>query len=336
MDFLETHQKSHNLKIQLVEGHDHDSRENQDHDDDDDRSSEEIIDLSGLDADSQSQVLIAMRAGGFRGKVRTARGAGGATRKPPGGERAQSTQSHAQRATTPPKTVIGSARPTRCGNCGGEHPTRECPKPQLEFSKRACFGCGLPGHTQRDCPNNRPRGGGPGRANVVENDTEVTALIVDSEGYTRPRRSASTLNSFRAMRAGLSQKERRQQDFATCHNMFSALSDTSTNIDNHISTNDSAIHTNHMHTGPDGKRASTISITHMHTGPNGKRADTHTPTTTHSNHKHTGPSGKRANIHTPTTTHTHTCPFGECAHTDIHNDHKHTCPFGERAYTHKL
>ena len=100
------------------------------------------------------------------------------------------------------------------------------------------------------------------------------------------------------MRAGLSQKERRQQDFATCHNMFSALSDTSTNIDKHISTNDSAIHTNNMHTGPDGKRASTISITHMHTGPNGKRADT-------------------------TRNDTHTCPFGERAHT-THTIPNHT------------
>ena len=57
------------------------------------------------------------------------------------------------RVPTPPRT--GDSRPAKCGNCGGEHSTRDCTKPMLPPDKRACFNCGKTGHQARGCPEKK-------------------------------------------------------------------------------------------------------------------------------------------------------------------------------------
>ncbi len=77
--------------------------------------SDDVIDLTGVDRASQDVILAVMKTQGWRGKVKT--GPAGA----PGGR---------PRPATPPRTGAPPAvRPLRCGNCGGEHATRDCTKP---------------------------------------------------------------------------------------------------------------------------------------------------------------------------------------------------------------
>ena len=117
-----------------------------------------------------------MRAGGFRGRVRTG-------------------NSNAQRASTPPKTTLGGEgqRPMKCANCGGAHGTRDCTKAEVPLDQRRCFNCDETGHQSSKCPKPRKggKGGGKGKggkgrgAHVVEGDTVVHALMVepDSDGF---------------------------------------------------------------------------------------------------------------------------------------------------------
>ena len=65
---------------------------------------EELVDLTHVDPASQDVILAIMRKQGFRGKVRT------------GPQR----QGQEPRAATPPRTM--TARPQKCGNCGGSTP----------------------------------------------------------------------------------------------------------------------------------------------------------------------------------------------------------------------
>ena len=151
--------------------------------------------MTALEPEQQVHTLAVMRQSGFRGKVRTSTGATGgfAGRRP----------------ATPLRTEIGAARPMRCANCGGEHSTRDCVKPMLEESQRACFGCGKTGHQSRDCPDKHkqqrpsagapprggpPRGDGrPGRgqgAHLVQDGSEITTLMVtceDEDGFSATR-----------------------------------------------------------------------------------------------------------------------------------------------------
>ena len=56
------------------------------------------------------------------------------------------------RPRNPPRT---DARKINCGNCGGEHTTRDCIKPTLPLDKRHCFNCGEVGHAARDCKKSK-------------------------------------------------------------------------------------------------------------------------------------------------------------------------------------
>ena len=62
----------------------------------------------------------------------------------------------------------------RCGNCGGEHGTRNCTKPMLPPEKRLCFRCNEAGHMSKNCPKQsaQPRG-------ALRNVDEVSATSQD-------------------------------------------------------------------------------------------------------------------------------------------------------------
>jgi hypothetical protein len=142
VEFLEEHKGSHG-KVQMVEDEQAQGPEPSVQEESDDT----VLDLTGLDADTQIEILMAAKTGGFRGKIKTT------TRGPAPGQRPNG------RPSTPPRTQTpGVVRPNRCGNCGGEHSTRDCPQPMLEPDKRACFNCGgLAADLQPDLPGDAPR-----------------------------------------------------------------------------------------------------------------------------------------------------------------------------------
>ena len=90
--FMSDHSGSHNMRVNLVSG------EESAHPTEEpgggetrgwEAQPEQEVDLTGLAAERQDEVLAVMRAGGFRGRVRTG-------------------NSNAQRASTPPKTTLGA------------------------------------------------------------------------------------------------------------------------------------------------------------------------------------------------------------------------------------
>ena len=124
---------------------------------------------------------------------------------------------------------------TKCGNCGGAHQTRDCPKPLLPLDERPCFNCGEKGHQSKDCPQPKtalpkpkakPRPA-PRGANVVD-DSVVTCLVcVDEDGFETVRhrdpQRPTDLSCFRASVAGLSQRERHAQGQVPIRNVFQVL-----------------------------------------------------------------------------------------------------------------
>ena len=133
----------------------------------------------------------------------------------------------------------------RCGNCGGEHATRDCSKPLLEHGQRKCFNCDGIGHAARDCPEpdrRKPAGGnavvkrsngrGPPRAaHVLESDggDRVHTLMIDSEGFETVTRHHRDIDfaDFPASRAGMTQREKKRafHRATTVRNVFDALAD---------------------------------------------------------------------------------------------------------------
>lgn len=219
--FLSEHSGSHSVRVNLVSG------EAPSHPTDEPGGGETlgqatsgyIVDLTHLSCDAQDAVLAVMRNNGFRGRVRT-----GKTQAP--------------RANTPPRTMVGAAtgltRPAKCGNCGGEHATKDCTEPLLPTAQRKCFNCDEPGHQSRDCPH--PRRAGPKAkakakakpgfraANLVD-ESLVTCLMCEDEDGFRPvrhRQRQIDLACYRAIPAGLSQKQRRAQP-PTAQNLFHRL-----------------------------------------------------------------------------------------------------------------
>ena len=86
------------------------------------------LDLSGLTEEQAFPILAVARDAGL--KVR-------APRRKPGQKQFRPQQRQTESVAPPPRT--GARK--KCGNCGGEHDTRDCKKPLLEMSKRSCFNC---------------------------------------------------------------------------------------------------------------------------------------------------------------------------------------------------
>ena len=216
VDFLTEYSGSHNLKIHLVDTKEPPTGAGGD-EEPEEEAPDDVVDLTEYPEDSQHAVLAVMRQQGFRGKFRT------------GPQRQGSANS---RAKTPPLTQVHAReqRPAKCGNCGGEHGTRDCTKPPLPPEQRACFNCGGTGHQARDCLEEdrrarpqlkvAPKAKATARrftakraANIVENEADVVwALTVgddDDEGYRRVGRKPIDLSScsLSVAKAGISQKE---------------------------------------------------------------------------------------------------------------------------------
>ena len=77
------------------------------------------------------------------------RTAGGGPRPFP---KAKAKAKFAARPQIPPRI---DPRKIKCGNCGGEHATRDCSKPMLAMDKRRCFNCNKKGHAAWDCKKPR-------------------------------------------------------------------------------------------------------------------------------------------------------------------------------------
>jgi hypothetical protein len=119
--YLSDHSRSHNLRVQLVD-EDHDRDRTAWSERDVEQGVDEFLDLTGVDPASQDVILAVMKSQGWRGKVKTGPAAAPGARPRP---------------VTPPRTGAPPAvRPLRCGNCGGEHATRDCSKPLLEHDQR--------------------------------------------------------------------------------------------------------------------------------------------------------------------------------------------------------
>ena len=109
--FFEEHKGSHGLRVQMVENkHAHGLEPSVQ-----DEPDEIMLALSGLDADTQIEILRAAKTGGFRGKIKTN------NRGPAPGQRSNG------RPSTPPRAQApGIVRPNCCGNFG------DCSQPLLD------------------------------------------------------------------------------------------------------------------------------------------------------------------------------------------------------------
>ena len=109
------------------------------------------------------------------------------------------------RPATPPRTGAGATSAPRCGNCGGEHPTKECTKAKLDFKDRFCFSCLKPGHRATECPNKVA-------AMVQQQQGTAYALCVgceDQEGFRQVRRGgARSFGEVLSVKATGSQREK--------------------------------------------------------------------------------------------------------------------------------
>ena len=107
---------------------------------DDDQCPEGIleVDFSGTSPEQSEPILLAARQAGLRVRQPFKRAPGGGNRFQP-----RPKAKFQPRVPTPPRT---GEREAKCGNCGGKHSTRDCPKPMLDDAKRKCFNCGEAGH----------------------------------------------------------------------------------------------------------------------------------------------------------------------------------------------